>query len=99
MKYSRLVDWNLEWFYCYLNNSNPVPEATVFAIFPAIVMHHITVGGSYEISNKFIVNLAIEDGLNNTLTATNPSDIQSEFSGSTSEIETLIGHLSLTYKL
>ncbi len=62
-------------------------------------MHHITIGGSFNISNKFLVNVAIEDGLNNKLTATNPSDIQSEFSGSTSELKTLIGHLSLTFKL
>jgi len=82
----------------YAYNSNPTPETTVFAIFPAIVMHHITIGGSYKISNNFLVNVAIEDGLNNKLTATNPSDIQSEFSGSTSELKTLIGHLSLTYK-
>ncbi|MCD6089932.1 MAG: outer membrane protein transport protein [Bacteroidales bacterium] len=83
----------------YAYNSNPTPESNVFAIFPAIVMQHLTMGGSYKISNKFLVNAAVEAGLNNKLTATDPSDVQSEFSGSTSELKTLIGHLSLTYKL
>lgn len=81
----------------YAYNSNPTPESTVFPIFPAIVQHHITMGASYKISEKFLLNVAVEKGLNNSLTASNPSDVQSEFSGSTSELETLIGHLSLSY--
>ncbi len=83
----------------YAYNSNPTPESTVFAIFPAIVEHHLSLGGSYNISHKFLVNLAVETALKNELTATNPSLIQSEFSASTSSLSTLIGHLSFSYKL
>jgi long-chain fatty acid transport protein len=81
----------------YVYNTNPTPESTVFAIFPAIIQNHLTLGGSYALNEKFAVNLAVESGLNNSLTATTPSDVQSEFSGSTSELKTMIGHLSLTY--
>jgi long-chain fatty acid transport protein len=83
----------------YAYGNNPVPASTVFAIFPAIVEHHITVGGSYNFSKKVTLSAAFETALNNKVTATNPSLVQSEFSGSTSQLSTLIGHVSLTYNL
>lgn len=78
----------------YAYGSNPVPETTVFPLFPAIVEHHLTLGGSYRFSNDISVNLAFETALSNELTASNPSLIQSEFNGSTSKLSTLIGHIS-----
>lgn len=83
----------------YAYNNNPTPASTVFAIFPAIVEHHITLGGTYQLAKKLSINAAIETALDNSLTATHFSEVQSEFSNSTSELNTLIGHISFTYKL
>lgn len=81
----------------YAYGSNPVPESTVFPIFPAVVENHITFGGSYKVNNHLNINLAMETALNKKLTATNPSLVQSEFNGSTSELSTILGHLSVTW--
>lgn len=83
----------------YAYGSNPVPETTVFPIFPAIVVNHLTFGGSYIFNEKFMLSAAIESALNNKVTATNPSGVQSEFSGSTSQLSTAIGHISLRWNL
>ena len=96
-EYAFSKEFTLRMGYAYGNN--PVPDATVFAIFPAVVEHHITVGGSYNFSRKVTLSAAFETALNNKATATDPSLVQSEFSGSTSQLSTLIGHVSLTYNL
>jgi len=83
----------------YDYNNNPVPASTLFPIFPAIVENHVTFGGSYLIGKKLTVNAAVESALSNKQTATNPSAIQSEFSGSVSGLKTTIFHLSFSYKL
>lgn len=33
----------------YAYGSNPVPETTIFPLFPAIVKHHVTAGGSFQV--------------------------------------------------
>ena len=81
----------------YIFGSNPVPVSTVFPIFPAIVENHLTVGGSYKFTDYISVNLAFETALNKKLTASNPSLVQSEFSSSTSQLSTLLGHISVTW--
>lgn len=83
----------------YAYGGNPVPETTVFPVFPAIVVHHVTLGGSYSVSEKITLSAAIESALNNKVTATNPSGVQSEFNGSSSQLGTVIGHLSLKWNL
>lgn len=83
----------------YAYNTNPTPASTVFAIFPAIVQNHLALGGTFKLAEKIALNLAVETALKSSLTATDPSLVQSEFSGSTSELKTLIGHLSLHFKL
>ncbi|MBE0651108.1 MAG: outer membrane protein transport protein [Bacteroidales bacterium] len=83
----------------YDYNNNPVPASTLFPIFPAIVENHVTFGGSYLIGKRFTINAAVEGALFNKQTATDPSAIQSEFSGSTSGLKTMIGHISFSYKL
>jgi long-chain fatty acid transport protein len=77
--------------------SNPVPETTVFPVFPAIVEHHLTIGATYSINDDIKINGAFETALNKKLSAANPSEIQSEFSGSISQLSTTIGHLGLTW--
>lgn len=81
----------------YAFGSNPVPESTVFPVFPAIVEHHFSLGGTYKFTKDVKVNLGIETGLNKELTAENPSLLQSEFSGSTSKLGTLLGHISFQW--
>jgi len=63
-----------------------------------VVISHVTIGGSFRINDKISLNAAVESVLNNKLTATNPSEVQSEFSGSSS-LSIVIGHLSLNWKL
>ncbi len=81
----------------YVYGSNPVPSSTVFPVFPAIVEHHLTVGGTYKFSDRFNLNLALETALNGKLTASNPSLLQSEFSNGTSELSTILGHISFNW--
>ena len=83
----------------YAYGSNPVPNTTIFPVFPAVVENHLTLGGSCKISKRVMLSAAIESALNKKETASNPSEIQSEFSGSTSELGTVLGHISLTWNL
>jgi long-chain fatty acid transport protein len=83
----------------YAYGSNPVPTTTIFPIFPAVVENHVTLGGSCKLSKKLTLSGAVESALNNKTTATNPSGIQSEFSGSTSQLSTFLGHIALNWTL
>ncbi len=83
----------------YAYGSNPVPETTIFPVFPAVVVSHVTIGASYNINEKITLSAAFETALNNKVTASNPSQVQSEFSGSSSQLSTMIGHLSLNWRL
>ena len=76
-----------------------VPATTLFPVFPAIVTSHITIGGSYNVSKRVSLSVAIESALNSKETSSDPSGIQSEFSGSTSQLGTTLGHVSLNWKL
>ena len=81
----------------YAYGGNPVPESTIFPIFPAIVESHITVGASYKISDPLTVNAAFEAGLNKSVTASKPSLIANEYDGSTSQLSTTLIHISFNY--
>lgn len=83
----------------YAYGSNPVPSATVFPVFPAIVKHHAMAGLSVNASSKIALNFAYEHAFKSELKATNPSKIAEEFSGSTSGLKTDIFHVSLSWKL
>ncbi len=78
--------------------TNPVPESTVFPVFPAIVENHIMAGGTLNLNKRFAVNFAYEMALNKQLTATNPSTVANEYNGSTSQLETMLFHLSIDWK-
>lgn len=82
----------------FVYGTNPVPESTVFPVFPAIVENHVTAGGTLNLSKKFSVNFAYEMALNKELTATNPSTVAAEYNNSTSSLQTMLFHLSLTWK-
>ena len=81
----------------YAYGSNPVPETTIFPIFPAIVENHLTIGASYKVSAPLTINAAFELALNKSLTASNPSLIANEYKGSTSQLSTSLIHISASY--
>jgi len=82
----------------YTYGTNPVPEETVFPVFPAIVENHVMAGGTFNFSPKFAVNFAYEMALNKELTASNPSTVAAEYNSSKSSLQTMLFHLSLTWK-
>ncbi len=77
--------------------SNPVPNATVFPVFPAIVENHVMVGLTYKLSSSFAMNAAYEHAFNYAQTALTPSLLASEYSGSTSQLKESIFHLSFSW--
>ncbi len=81
----------------YAYGSNPVPQSTIFPIFPAIVENHLTIGASYSVSAPLTINAAFEMALNKSLTASNPSSVANEYNGSTSQLSTSLIHLSASY--
>lgn len=81
----------------YAYGSDPVPDETVFPVFPAIVENHITAGLSYRASSVLVFHGAVETALNKKQTAAIPSTVASEYNGSTSELSTLLFHLSATW--
>ena len=83
----------------YSYGSNPVPQETVFPVFPAIVDNHVMLGGSYRISAPLTVHAAYELALNKKEVAASNSVVAGEFNNSTSELQENIFHLSLTWML
>jgi long-chain fatty acid transport protein len=79
--------------------SNPVPESTVFPVFPAIVENHLMVGASYKVSQPVALHIAYEMALNKQQTASSKSIIAQEYNGSTSQLSENIFHLSVTWNM
>jgi len=92
-----MVNHDLTFRLGFAHGTNPVPEETVFPVFPAIVENHLMVGGSYKIAKPLTLHFAYEMALNNSLTASKPSLIANEYDGSTSKLGTSIGHLAISY--
>lgn len=82
----------------YTYGTNPVPDSTVFPVFPAIVENHIMLGASYQVSKPLSVNLAYEMALNNKQDASSKSIIASEYNNSSSQLSTMLFHLSISWK-
>lgn len=78
--------------------SNPVPDATVFPVFPAIVETHVTAGITYNFTPALALNAAYEMALNKEQTAARVSRLAQEYNGSTSQLTEDIFHLSLTWR-
>lgn len=83
----------------YAYGSNPVPDETVFPVFPAIVENHIMVGGSYMIAGRLTIHGAYELALTKKQFASQQSMVAREFSGSSSELSESIFHISMTWAL
>ncbi len=70
----------------YNFGKNPVPDETVFPVFPAIVEHHVALGGGYVVKDFFSVNLAYELAIANTQKSAADHDIASEYDSSKSTL-------------
>ncbi len=81
----------------YSYSSNPIPEETIIPIMPAILEHHIMAGCSYDLLSKLTMNIALEYGLKNSVTGSNPHQVATEYITSESSLQNLLGHISLNY--
>jgi long-chain fatty acid transport protein len=91
------VDQDLTMRLGYAYGNNPVPQSTIFPVFPAIVENHFMIGGSLRVSAPLTIHAALELGLNNSETSNNPSLIANEYSGSSSQLATTLLHFAATY--
>jgi len=76
---------------------NPVPDDTVFPVFPAIVEHHITLGGGYNVKQLFEVNAAYEYAVPNTQKAADEHLIAAEYNGSESTLGEHTAHMMFSF--
>jgi long-chain fatty acid transport protein len=83
----------------YAYGSNPVQEATVFPVFPAVVIHHVSLGGSLKLANKTFLNAAYEHAFRNDETASQNSMVGIQFNNSKSGLSNNIYHISLSFLL
>ncbi len=65
---------------------NPVPDDTVFPVFPAVVEYHFALGGGYNFQDFFEINMAWEHALANTQKAVTDHAIASEYDNSKSTL-------------
>jgi long-chain fatty acid transport protein len=83
----------------YSYGSNPVPQETIFPVFPAIVENHLMAGASAAISGPLSIHVAYEYALNKKQTASSTSTIAQEYNGSTSQLGENLFHISLSWML
>jgi long-chain fatty acid transport protein len=83
----------------YSYGSNPVPQETVFPVFPAIVENHVMVGASYIVTGPVSIHVAYELALNKKQTAASQSVVAQEYNGSTSQLGENLFHVSLSWLL
>jgi len=81
----------------YVYGSDPVPNKTVFPVFPAIVENHAMLGFSYLISTPLRINLALEHAFAHKQTASVASMVAQEYDSSVSKLSTTLFHVSLNY--
>jgi len=83
----------------YAFGSNPVPAATVFPVFPAVVKHHLSFGGTVSVSSTVKLNAAYEHAFRNNETASSESMVGAQFNNSSSGLSNNIYHISLSWLL
>ena len=81
----------------YAYGDNPVPETTIFPLFPAIVVHHASVGASLRVSKSVAINAAYEHAFRNDQKAAAESLVGTQFNNSTSGLANDIYHISLSW--
>jgi long-chain fatty acid transport protein len=83
----------------YAYGSNPIPTSTIFAIFPAIVEHHITVGATYDFTPRFAGHFAYEMALKKSLKSDADNVLANEYNNSTNELSGMLFSLGVSWKL
>jgi long-chain fatty acid transport protein len=83
----------------YAYGNNPVPETTVFPLFPAVVVHHASIGGSLKVSKAVAINAAYEHAFRNDETAAQISLIGAQFNNSISGLANDIYHVSFSWTM
>jgi len=81
----------------YAYGTNPVPESTVFPVFPAVTENHLTAGVTYRILGPLSVNIAYELVFNKSETASAQSLLAREYNNSVSQLSENVFHLSVTW--
>jgi long-subunit fatty acid transport protein len=81
----------------YDYGTNLITEETAIPIIPAVLIHHITAGFSYMVTERLTTSVTFEYGLNNKVTNSGTSLVASEYNYSTVELRNFLGHISLTY--
>jgi len=80
----------------YVYGTNPVPHTTIFPVFPAVVVHHVTAGATAKLWPHAALNFAYEYAFRNNETASSKSSIASEYNNSVSSLSNSIFHLSFS---
>lgn len=84
----------------YAYGNNPIPESTVNPIVPAVLVHHITAGSTFALTKRALINLAFEYGVKSEVTSVSFGNlVASEYNGSTTSLQNILGHISVTYFL
>jgi len=83
----------------YAYGNNPIPTTTVVPIVPAVLVHHITAGSTFNITKRALINLGVEYGLKSSVTSSTPNLVAFEYNGSTTSLQNLLGHISVSYFL
>lgn len=81
----------------FVHGKNPVPDQTVFPVFPAIVENHLTAGFTANLSEKIAFSGAYELALNKAQT-TSESIVAREYVGSTSELMEHLYYVSILFR-
>lgn len=82
----------------YIYGSNPVPASTLFPVFPAVVVHHATIGTGINVSEKIAINLAYEHAFKNTEQSDANSLVGAQYNNSYSSLQNNLFHTSLSWK-
>jgi long-chain fatty acid transport protein len=83
----------------YAYGNNPIPNTTINPVVPANLVHHFTAGSSLNLTKRALINLGIEYGVKNSQVSDTPNLVASEYNGSTTTMQNLLGHISVTYFL
>jgi len=81
----------------YSYSTNPIPNTTIIPTIPAILEHRFMAGCSYDVVKQLTLNAAVEYGLENSVTGSNPHLVATEYINSETSMYNILGHISLQY--
>ncbi len=81
----------------FIHGKNPVPDNTIFSIFPAIVENHITLGFGRGLSDKLNLDIAYGYTFNKKQKAGSTNLIGQEYANSRNQLREQLLMTSLTY--